>query len=74
MVELFSNASTTVTDLVNVVQFAVANEGKLSYFSPSTGSVAFVETGERKVSIEIEGDFASLYPLIKSTRSPAQLL
>ena len=53
--KLFDSGATSVSGLSNAIQFAVANEGKLSYFTPSAGSVAFVETGERKVSVEIEG-------------------
>ena len=54
--ELFSTGAVTVNGLSNAVQFGVAVEGKLSYFTPSSGSVEFVTTGENKASVELEGD------------------
>ncbi|XP_065066412.1 uncharacterized protein LOC135692255 [Rhopilema esculentum] len=52
--ELFSTGSATINGLSNVIKFAVEVDGKLSYFSPSSGKVSFVETGERKASMEVE--------------------
>ena len=67
--ELFSTGSTTVSGLSNVTQFAVAVDGKLSYFAPSLGSVAFAALGERKVSVEIEGNVATMFYIIILTSS-----
>eukprot|EP00794_Sanderia_malayensis_P008930 gene8930-9882_t len=53
--ELYTSTSVTISGaLTNVTQFAVVEDYKLSYFVPTSGSIAFAQTGSRKAHAEIE--------------------
>ena len=59
-VELFMPTTLTFNGLTNVNICSIVEDYKLTYFKPPTGSITFVQTGDRKVAAEVEGKLTKL--------------